>query len=715
MIYSQQIAWMEARFRHFNVDRCAALFHEEQPPEGQHFRRRDGVNFPAVVFKNAVTWYPCRDQRPVHRDGQSLVKSDAPANVRPLLYDTLDPDELIIVEGEGHLLACISVGLHGVITAGGTGALGGRSAAAFTNRALLRGKSIRIVFDPDEYGRHAAPRLKAALETAGATRVAIVDLRQGGCSPDDDVEDWLNSFDTPEAGYNALRELLTSVEWGATGTVDQGAEDDVPIQEKRFTREGDPIPTLAVMVWDESASLAIYGPTALEPEEDDEPEDSPHPNDSVEHDEETVDPDEPRSWHVADTFRFSGNTYVPDMRGDVALWLEAESLVLPPPPFEGPDSSAKLWADLTAYYRRWFAVEDHYYDVMAAYCFLTYRLVDAGFDHVGFLRFVGPPSSGKNRALDVMRFTCWKAYTAQPTAANLHRVTSYFGNFTLVIDEFHPARGRTDSQVKDLVDLLNLSFQKSATLVRMDRTADGNMVPNLYRVFGPKIFASYDADEDEAFARRAVVIPTGVVDPTDAMIKPQLPPEAKIEAQALRARLLAWRGRKLSAGLPALDSPAWVRLLEVAGAETSQVFWPLLEMVPASHTTAQDNLVKLAKIRKDATHEARFATQESYLLDSFAEAWERGDFHKVPGGWFISTKDLTDALDDDHSMTVAKVGGMLKRLGLEHCTRRYTHGGQEYQRKGFLITPEVDRIMGQAGIPWPRPNGADSEFTEAAL
>lgn len=711
MIYEPQEDWIRARFRHYNPERCAALFHEEQPPGGIYTRRRKGTQereFPAVIFRNAVVWYPQRAERPAHRDGVNVVKTDAPANVRPLLYDTLEPEELVIVEGEGHLVACVSVGLRGVIAAGGVGALlSKRSEAAFGNRALLRGKSIRIMFDPDEHGRHAAPKLKKALEDSGVTRVAIVDLRQAGCSPDDDVEDWLNTFDTSEAAYSAVAELLSTSEWGAASTV-EGQQEDQPIQEQVF-----PGPTLVVMVWDgEKVQLAIHG-AAAEEEEEQTPR-GPYPG--VDFDDEP-DPDTPRTWRLADVFRHGGTSYVPDVRGDVLQWLESDSLVLPPPPFLEEDTSGQLWSDLVSYYCKWFAVEPQYYDVMAAYCFLTYRLMDAGFDHIGFLRFVGPPSSGKNRGLDMLRFTCWRTYTTQPTGANLHRVVHYFGNCTLVIDEFHPSRGRSDGQVKELVDLLNLAFQKSATLVRMEKEGDGKMIPRLFRVFGPKIFASYEADEDEAFARRAVLVPTGEVEPTEDMVMPQLPPEAKVEAMLLRARLLAWRGRKLSAGLPVLGGDIWKQLLESAGRETSQVFWPLLEMVPRSHTGARDHILQVARGRRDAVSETRYVSEESYLLDTVAGIWEAGGFHQTQADdWFISTGEIVAEIPEERGLTKSKVGRKLRSMGLMHCTRRYDFGGQSFQCKGFEIrSPEhVAKIMKQHGVEWPRPNGAESDFEKPA-
>jgi hypothetical protein len=312
-----------------------------------------------------------------------------------------------------------------------------------------------------------------------------------------------------------------------------------------------------------------------------------------------------------------------------------------------------------------------------------------------------------------MRFTCWKAHTTQPTSANLHRVTDYFGNFTLLIDEFHPSRGKTNSQVQELVDILNMSFQRSANMVRMDRDAAGNLTPNMYRVFGPKIFTSYECDEDEAFARRAIVVPTGTVPVPKEMVRPQLPPEAKEEARALRGRLLAWRGRKLAAGLPELDGSSWKCLLEAAGAETGQVFWPLLEMVPRAHEEAAKNLVAVASMRRDATFQVRYASDDAYILDFFAGLWEAGSFHRVGDGWFISTREIISELPSSRTLNAGSVGRTLKQLGLQHCTRRFELGGQSYQRKGFLVNEETAQVMARHDVPWPRANGAESEFKEA--
>jgi hypothetical protein len=265
---------------------------------------------------------------------------------------------------------------------------------------------------------------------------------------------------------------------------------------------------------------------------------------------------------------------------------------------------------------------------------------------------------------------------------------------------------------------MNLSFQKSATLTRMEPQQNGSMIPRLFSVFGPKVFASYEGDEDEAFARRSVVIPCGEVPVPEEMVSPQLPNVAKEEARALRARLLAWRGRKLASGLPALASSHWRELLAVAGTEVSQVFWPLLEMVPRSHDAALKDLLKLAALRREATYEATHVTPAAYALDTFASCWEDGLFHPADGGWFIATKELVENQPDDRALTAHKLAPLLKGLGLEHVEMRYARGSRHTRGKGFLVrenSGKLKRIMDRHGVEWPRPNGAETPQEEPGL
>lgn len=684
MISELQRAWIAERFRHFDAERCAAVFHEDAADVEQR------GEFPTVLLRNSVRWYPVRERRPI-RDGLP-IKAKAPKGSRPLLYDTLEPKELVLVEGEGDLIACLSIGQVGVVAVGGTNYLLGKNGKPKGAAKQFEGKNVRVLFDNDDAGQKAAPMVAHALLEAGAAKVAYV------FPPKGDVEDWLGVFDTPTLALSALQQLLGEVEW--TEDAEELKEPvEVPLQVEKIRRAGDPIPRLAVMVYEpgsRKAQLAVYAPA------DDDEE---HPRAKAGYEVEDAAPDRERSWKTLDSWDFEGRKFVPDVGGDTLKALSNRTLIIPTPPFEGDDSSAELWDDLTGYYRRWLAIGSEYYDVLAAYCLMTWRLDDAAFEIAGFLRFVGPAYSGKGRALDVMRHTAWRTFTTKPSPSNLHRVVDYYGDAVLVIDEFHPGRGHTMAGTEELVDLLNYAFQRSSTLVKMDKDRQGNFYPVLFSVFGPKILASYECDEDKGFARRCIVVPM-TEKPTAEMITPQFTPEAIAQAEALRARLLAWRGRKLALGAPDMEGETFRRVVETAGIETSQVFWPLAEMVPKSREGALANILSVAAKRKIATHETSHTTVEAYLLDVFASLWSQRRFFELDeGGYFIPTDEIAEVVDRER-IAPSRVGRMLKSLGLLHAQKRFTRpDGSKVRQKGFVIhDPEsalIREVFAEYGVEWP--------------
>lgn len=702
MLTDLQRAWVAERFAFFDEERCAGLFHDDQPTDSM--ARYKGTDYPSVLMVNGVKWLLRGDARPV-RDGLP-IKTLAPKGVRPLLYDTIEPEELVLVEGEGHLIACVSVGLDGVVTAGGVGAFKSQKPEAMKVRDAVRGKSVRVLFDPDEHGRKNAPQVARAMLHSGAIRVACV-FPPG----EDDVEDWLGTFQTSTQALAALHTLLGSVDWATPEELKETKP--VALQVARIRHEGDDVPTLAVMVYDDSvrkASVAVFGPKE---EEQHAAAKAGYPA--------PVKRSAERVWQLHDEWTHGGVTYVPDMNEETQKALDEDMLVLPPPPIEKIETSEGLWDDLKQFYQTWFAVEPIYYDVLAAYCFLTYRLNDARFMNVGYLRFVGESTTGKGRALDVMRYTCWRSYKARPGSGNLHRVVDYYGEFSLAIDEFHPEQVSSSQQVKELIDVLNMGFNRSSPVVKMDKQRDGRMTPHLYTVFGPKFFGSYHADEDAAFARRCIVVPTGRVVVPEAMKSGQFPPAAISTARELRARLLSWRGRKLVLGLPDPQGPMYRRVVEIGGLETADTFWPLAEMVPGSRPKALANLLEIARGRRVATRESRHTTQEAYLLDIFASLWLSRRFVKIEGGWFIPTADISDAADREN-VTPTAVSRTLKRIGFDHGARRFTRteDAAVEQRKGFIVRDPKDawlyETFARHGIEWPGPlAGSEPEPQEVGV
>ena len=260
---SEQVRQLRTRVHHFDPDATAPLVHPEQPEGGLY----DG--YPAVRMANDVVWFWNREARPSKGDGMPM-KARAPKGSRALLLDESETKELLVVEGEGDALAALSVGWRGVACAGGTNVLTSDDHDAEQERRKLAGKRVRVLFDPDDAGRKGALRVALQLLDDGAARVAIAELP--GSS---DLEEWLGTFETPEAAHIALTKVLTSADWRTRTQLKKESlefqQEPVPVQSDRVPVEGLQQPILLCATWDpeeRKSALSIYAPAALlEPED----------------------------------------------------------------------------------------------------------------------------------------------------------------------------------------------------------------------------------------------------------------------------------------------------------------------------------------------------------------------------------------------------------------------------------------------------------------
>lgn len=709
---------LRARFQHLNLGKCGALFHVDQPDDGLYLYSGDGKKYPAVLMRNGAWWFYDRDDRPKRppEKGGGPLKTKAPSGTRRLLFDTLEPAELLVVEGEGHAVACCSAGLKGVVVAGGVNTLlVNRPQAREHRRQVFQGKSARLLFDPDEAGKAAVAKAARSLLDAGAVRVAIVmpEALPDTWGPGMDVEDWLGSFASPEAATVALMQLLGGTTWDDAKDPEDGAKDyEVHVQSERLPLKGDPDPVLVVMVYDEEErkpSLAVFGPEDLGRDAalTEQQQRALGEYGDVERADRRA-----RAWCVMDTWRCGHTVYQPDASPAVMKYLEHRTLVLPSPPHEGADTSEQLWHDARAFMRRWVELDEPLYDVLVAYVLLTYRLQDAQFEIIPYLRFYGPPATGKGRALDVMRVLCWRSFSSQPTADNIHRLVEYFGDITLIFDEFHLDRGLSKDAQDKLVDTLNLGNKRGQGKIRVEKDPRGNLMLKHHDLFGLKVFAGYGHDEHESLARRTLNVEMRPREVPESMSLFQLPQEFYQQAAALRARLLTWRGRKLHLGTPDSASPRAKLLLRKVGAATGQVFWPLLEMVPASMEAELANLMDCAMGRKAGTQAAREVSEEAYLLDAVTQLWDEGRVHRLEDGtWFLTTEDIYERAVQRAAVQQNMVAKRLQALGLTHSRHRVdTHAGIKAKRGGVVLNEndaKLVQVFGRYGLEWPRQAGGE--------
>jgi len=160
------------RFRHFDPVRAACLF-DPADPFGDYRPRGEDRTYPAFRMSNGVLWFYDREDRPTRSDGTPM-KSKAPRGGRRFLCGP-DAAELMLVEGEGHAAALVSLGIPGIVACGGVSVFETDKAwARHELDRVMRGKAVRIAFDFDEAGKRASVRVARKLLACGAARVGIL-------------------------------------------------------------------------------------------------------------------------------------------------------------------------------------------------------------------------------------------------------------------------------------------------------------------------------------------------------------------------------------------------------------------------------------------------------------------------------------------------------------------------------------------------------------
>lgn len=216
--------------------------------------------------------------------------------------------------------------------------------------------------------------------------------------------------------------------------------------------------------------------------------------------------------------------------------LLSSGCVLLPSQLGEMGSKAGLLADLKAFIHRYVSLSPVFEDIAAHYVLLSW--VHDGFNEVPYLRLAGDYGSGKTRALLVLGSLAYKGFFASgaSTVSPIFHVLHEFGG-TLVLDE---ADLRFSDTTADLVKILNNGTMKGLPVLRTMTNRYRELNPQAFRVFGPKIVAMRQNFQDEALESRFLTEDMNACALRED-IPIHLPDAMKVEALALRNRLLAWR------------------------------------------------------------------------------------------------------------------------------------------------------------------------------
>lgn len=290
--------------------------------------------------------------------------------------------------------------------------------------------------------------------------------------------------------------------------------------------------------------------------------------------------------------------------------IRSRTVLLPSHP-EEPGTKAELLAAIRDYLDRYVDLSPTFREVAAHYVLLSW--VHDAFNELPYLRLRGDYGTGKTRALLAIGSICYKPLIASgaTTASPIFHMLDAFGA-TLVLDE---ADLRFSDATADLTKILNNGNVRGVPVLRTMQTRAGELSPQAFQVFGPKLLAMREHFDDKALESRFLTEETGRR-PLPPHIPLHLPSFLQEEALRLRNRLLSWRFRtRPIAGIHATRAIAGVE------ARVNQMALPLLSVVDDPDIRAE---IAQWLIGEDAARRAeRTETEEAVILASLAQCFAR--------------------------------------------------------------------------------------------
>lgn len=193
-----------------------------------------------------------------------------------------------------------------------------------------------------------------------------------------------------------------------------------------------------------------------------------------------------------------------------------------------------LLEQIRDYLHKYVDLDDDFEVVASHYVLMTWMF--DRFDSIPYLRVIGDFGSGKSRFLSVIGSACYRPFFAGNTStASIYRILDE-APYTIVIDEADIYKSDLRSET---VKILNIGYQKNASVLRTEQTKDG-YTPKAFSAFGPKILATREFFHDAALESRCL---TGFMQKVKIRddISHSLGDDFERDSDQLRNNLLRWR------------------------------------------------------------------------------------------------------------------------------------------------------------------------------
>jgi hypothetical protein len=341
------------------------------------------------------------------------------------------------------------------------------------------------------------------------------------------------------------------------------------------------------------------------------------------------------------------------------------------------EDDESLYDDLLAYLKRFSALDDKQWAIVAHYVFLTYLHDHPGIDYCAYILFYAVPERGKSRTGKSVTYVAFRGiHLIELREATIFRYSQNLHG-TLFLDLLDVSkkaeRGGCD-------DILLLRAEKGAKCCRVQYPDQGAFNDTVYYdIYGPTIIASNEQLHKILETRCLPIImpnrPGNYENPR---------PELALE---LKERLTAWRARHLTTTFHDLEPIEGIsgRLWDI----TKPMFF-VNSLLPIDHQTLEDSILSIAG-EKD---ESRKDSLEGRLVAIIKEITDEGGLDRFVE-WSIKTGDIraryNQGRPEDRHVSPQWIGKRLKSMSFHN---RIVHGYSEIK----ITVQEYALILKQYGL-----------------
>jgi hypothetical protein len=309
------------------------------------------------------------------------------------------------------------------------------------------------------------------------------------------------------------------------------------------------------------------------------------------------------------------------------------------------NSLSALLEEIKTFISRYASVPEEWLEIVALYVAMTW--VYDRFTAVPYLRFLGEPSTGKSRLLQICAAISYKAIAVSGniTGPALFR-TIHLVRGTMAVDE---ADFRESAEWSEIIKVLNNGYTISTPVLRCG-SSESDFTPQAFYIYGPKIISTRSRFADEALETRCLTFETRER-PLPAHIPLQLPLSFEQKALALRNKLLRWR----------FDSFRQIQARE----EGLRGLFPRSGQIGASLAAVaptEDSRKRLVEFLQHYDTGRREGGDKHIVLQALSQLRSNGNAIATVGDVAQAARGLSNDLGVDE-LTPKRVGGILRSLG----------------------------------------------------